>query len=80
MLPQTVLFDEQMVDIVCRTSPETAVERIFLLIDLRQRGFDESCGGTDQCDHPHPEHGSRAAGGDRGDHAHQIAHAHAAGG
>ena len=41
VLPQTVLLDKKMVDIVSRSAPVAAVQRILLLIDLRQRRLNE---------------------------------------
>ena len=71
---------EQFVDIICRAAPVAAVERVFFLVELRQRRLDKGGGRAEQGDHPHPEHRACAARGDRRDHADQIAHADTAGG
>ena len=67
-------------DIVGRTAPETAVQRVLLLVELGQHRLDERGGRPDQRREPHPEHRPRAAGGYGRHHADQVAHAHPGGG
>ena len=65
-------------DIISRAAPVSAVERVFLLIDLCKGRLYKGRRRTDQRDHPHPEYGSRAARGDCSHHADQVAHPHTA--
>ena len=68
-----------MMDIVCRTASISALERILFFMELGQRGFCKSGGGTQQRDDPHPEYSSGAAGGNGRNYSDQITHAHPCG-
>ena len=61
-------FYEKMMDVVSGAAPVSAVQRILLLVDLRQSGFGKGGGRTEQGRNPHPEDGAGAADGDGGDH------------
>ena len=52
---------KEVMDIISRAAPVTAVERIFFLIKLCQCSLDKGCGGSQKGCHPHPEYGARSA-------------------
>ena len=62
-------------NIVSRTAPPSAVERVFFFVELGESCLDKCGGRADDGSHPHPEDSAGAPGGDGGNHAHQIAHA-----
>ena len=78
-LSAKLLLGETM-NIVRRAAAVASVQRILLLVDLRERGLDESGGGAEQGCDPHPEYSACAARGDGSDDSDQIPHADARGG
>ena len=68
--------DKEVVYIVGRPTPVSAVERVFFFIDLSQGGLRESRGGPEKGNDPHPEDRSCASCGDGRHHSYQIAHAY----
>ena len=65
-----------ILDIIRRAAPISTVQRIFLLVDLRQGCLCKCSTGTDQRHHPHPENRTCSSNGYRCHNADQIAHSH----
>ena len=68
---------KEVVNVVSRTAPVTAVERILFLVELRECRLDKGRRSTDDCSDPHPKDRTGATRRDGRDHADQVAHAHA---
>ena len=64
-------------DIVGRAADERL--GVALLEELSQRRFHESRSGTDEGNHPHPEHSAGTAHGDGGGYAGEVTRADACG-
>lgn len=67
-------FAQTFVDVIGRSSNEMLVVRN--LVELGERGFNECGCTTNQCNHPHPEHGSRSTNGYGCCYACQVACSH----
>ncbi len=80
MFAAAALGYEQRVQVIGGAAAVAAVERVLLLVELGQGGFDECRGGPQQRHNPHPEHGTGAARRDGCHHAHQVSHTDTAGG
>jgi hypothetical protein len=66
------LAPEPMDDVLRRSAAIGAV-LVRALVELGQRAFEQTGRHADQRDRPHPDHGTRAAEGDRDRHARDIA-------
>ena len=61
-------------DIVGRTTTETAVERILPLMELCQCSLDKSRRRTDQRCNPHPKYRACSTSGDCRNYTHKVSH------
>ena len=66
---------KEVVNVVSRTAPVTAVERVLLLVELRERRLDKGGRSADNRSDPHPKDSTGAARRDGRDHTDQVAHA-----